>query len=188
MLKVRGRRGIGMQLVRRESDLSGADSGAAVAQELQRGGCSSSVCRAGTPHRGADLRRRSSASSRSANVTVPFSAATKRYRGDSGCGISRTARWSAGGRRRPRAGGPLPLRGTVEFVYDAQHQDFTFSRSTRVCRSSIASPNSGGVDLVEWMIRVAAVRIRADDAVLEEPRSRPIYAEDPAEISGLHAY
>ena len=98
----------------------------------------------GPPHRGADIRRRrADASSRSASAIARRSGAIKkssrrRPRRDlSRCRAQRTARAAV------RLGRAVSYRsaGTVEFVLRrADAASSIFSRSTRACRSSTASP------------------------------------------------
>ena len=73
--------------------------------------------------------------------------------------------------------------GTVEFVYDAQRLEFYFLEvNTRLQVEHCVTEEVTGVDLVEWMIRVAA----NDDFELTTPVPRGtsiearVYAEDPA--------
>jgi urea carboxylase len=72
--------------------------------------------------------------------------------------------------------------GTVEFVYDAQRLEFYFLEvNTRLQVEHCVTEEVAGVDLVEWMIRVAA----SDGFELTAPVQRGasiearIYAEDP---------
>ena len=76
--------------------------------------------------------------------------------------------------------------GTVEFLYDADRDDFFFLEvNTRLQVEHGVTEQVTGVDLVEWMIRGAA----GDYAFLDAPRPPPkgasiqarLYAEDPGQ-------
>lgn len=76
--------------------------------------------------------------------------------------------------------------GTVEFLYDAERDDFFFLEvNTRLQVEHGVTEQVTGVDLVEWMVRGAA----GDFAFLDEPIGQPrgasiqarLYAEDPGQ-------
>ncbi|MFT4046370.1 MAG: 5-oxoprolinase/urea amidolyase family protein [Solimonas sp.] len=75
--------------------------------------------------------------------------------------------------------------GTVEFLYDAQREDFFFLEvNTRLQVEHGVTEAVRGIDLVEWMVRGAAGDYGFLDAPLPEPGGHAIqvrvYAEDPA--------
>jgi urea carboxylase len=76
--------------------------------------------------------------------------------------------------------------GTVEFLYDAERDDFFFLEvNTRLQVEHGVTEQVTGVDLVEWMIRGAANDFSFMDAGAPEPKGAAIqarlYAEDPAQ-------
>ena len=75
--------------------------------------------------------------------------------------------------------------GTVEFLYDAERQDWFFLEvNTRLQVEHGVTEEVTGIDLVEWMIRGAAGDYAFLDAPVPAPRGWSIqarlYAEDPA--------
>ena len=76
--------------------------------------------------------------------------------------------------------------GTVEFLYDAERDDFFFLEvNTRLQVEHGVTEQVTGVDLVEWMIRGAAGDFSFLDAPVPAPRGAAIqarlYAEDPGQ-------
>uniref|UniRef100_UPI0015775106 urea carboxylase n=1 Tax=Sphingomonas bacterium TaxID=1895847 RepID=UPI0015775106 len=76
--------------------------------------------------------------------------------------------------------------GTVEFLYDADRDDFFFLEvNTRLQVEHGVTEQVTGVDLVEWMIRGAAGDFTFLDGFTSQPRGASIqvrlYAEDPAQ-------
>ncbi|KAB2639411.1 MAG: urea carboxylase, partial [Verrucomicrobia bacterium] len=74
--------------------------------------------------------------------------------------------------------------GTVEFVYDASNGEFYFLEvNTRLQVEHGVTEEVTGVDLVEWMVRLAADDMPALNSFVIEPRGAAIqvrlYAEDP---------
>ncbi|MXO65562.1 urea carboxylase [Altericroceibacterium endophyticum] len=75
--------------------------------------------------------------------------------------------------------------GTVEFLFDAQRQEFFFlEMNTRLQVEHGVTEEVMGVDLVEWMVRGAANDFAFLDAEPPQPQGHAIqvrlYAEDPA--------
>jgi len=76
--------------------------------------------------------------------------------------------------------------GTVEFLYDAERDDFFFLEvNTRLQVEHGVTEQVTGVDLVAWMVRGAAGDFGFLDAPAPEPKGASIqvrlYAEDPAQ-------
>ena len=76
--------------------------------------------------------------------------------------------------------------GTVEFLYDAERDDFFFLEvNTRLQVEHGVTEQVTGVDLVEWMVRGAAGDYGFLDAPVPQPRGASIqarlYAEDPGQ-------
>jgi urea carboxylase len=76
--------------------------------------------------------------------------------------------------------------GTVEYLYDAERDDFFFLEvNTRLQVEHGVTEQVTGVDLVEWMVRGAAGDFAFMDTPLPEPKGAAIqarlYAENPAQ-------
>lgn len=85
---------------------------------------------------------------------------------------------------RLTAGANYRSAGTVEFLYDAQRDDFFFLEvNTRLQVEHGVTEQVTGVDLVEWMIRGAAGDFAFLDGFVAQPQGHSIqvrlYAEDP---------
>ena len=75
--------------------------------------------------------------------------------------------------------------GTVEFLYDADHEEFFFLEvNTRLQVEHAVTEEVTGVDIVEWMVRLGARELDALEELRPKPRGASIqvriYAEDPA--------
>ncbi len=86
---------------------------------------------------------------------------------------------------RLTAGAQYRSAGTVEFLYDAQRDDFFFLEvNTRLQVEHGVTEQVTGVDLVEWMVRAAAGDFAFLDGFAAKPVGHSIqvrlYAEDPA--------
>ena len=86
---------------------------------------------------------------------------------------------------RLTAGANYRSAGTVEFLYDAQRDDFFFLEvNTRLQVEHGVTEQVTGVDLVEWMVRGAAGDFTFLDGFVAEPDGHSIqvrlYAEDPS--------
>ena len=150
----------------------------------RRAGVPRALARRRAPRRGADRRRRRRAgSSRSATATARRSGGTRRC-----------------SRRRPRPGSPDALRarmlraaeqlaasvsyrsaGTVEFLVDVATDTVAFLEvNARLQVEHTVTEAVWGVDLVEWMVRIAAGDASVLDAPLT-PRGHAIEARVCAE-------
>ena len=94
----------------------------------------------------------------------------------------RTALWSAATRLGQAVN--YQSAGTVEFVYDVKNAAFYFLEvNTRLQVEHGVTERVTGVDLVEWMVRVAAGEPPALDSFVFAPQGHSIqvrlYAEDP---------
>ena len=122
------------------------------------------------PRRGAGLRRRRRAgSSRSATATARCSAATRRWsrrRPRPGLPDDVRAQTRRGGTRALRASVGYRSAGTVEFVYDAGRAEASFLEvNTRLQVEHPVTEEMFGIDLVEWMLRLA----QGDTGVVDDP-------------------
>jgi urea carboxylase len=75
--------------------------------------------------------------------------------------------------------------GTVEFLYDSDHEDFFFLEvNTRLQVEHGVTEEVTGVDIVEWMVRLGAGTLPPLDSLRVSPSGTSIqvrvYAEDPA--------
>jgi urea carboxylase len=75
--------------------------------------------------------------------------------------------------------------GTVEFLYDAEREEFFFLEvNTRLQVEHAVTEEVTGVDIVEWMVRLGAGELQALEELRPKPRGASIqvriYAEDPA--------
>jgi urea carboxylase len=75
--------------------------------------------------------------------------------------------------------------GTVEYLYDAERQEFFFlEMNTRLQVEHGVTEEVLGIDLVEWMVRGGAGDFSFLDAPVPEPKGHSVqvrlYAEDPA--------
>jgi len=87
---------------------------------------------------------------------------------------------------RLTAGAQYRSAGTVEFLYDAERDDFFFLEvNTRLQVEHGVTEQVTGVDLVEWMIRGAAGDFSFLDGFAAQPQGHSIqvrlYAEDPGQ-------
>ena len=87
---------------------------------------------------------------------------------------------------RLTAGAHYSSAGTVEFLYDAERDDFFFLEvNTRLQVEHGVTEQVTGVDLVEWMVRGAAGDFAFLDGFVAKPEGASIqvrlYAEDPAQ-------
>jgi urea carboxylase len=86
---------------------------------------------------------------------------------------------------RLTAGAKYRSAGTVEFLYDAQRDDFFFLEvNTRLQVEHGVTEQVTGVDLVEWMVRGAAGDFAFLEGFVAKPQGHSIqvrlYAEDPS--------
>ena len=87
---------------------------------------------------------------------------------------------------RLTAGAHYRSAGTVEFLYDAERNDFFFLEvNTRLQVEHGVTEQVTGIDLVEWMVRGAAGDFSFLDGFQARPKGASIqvrlYAEDPAQ-------
>ena len=181
--------GIGMQFVRNEVRACARARGrrAPRAQEFYRRRRVLGALRRACPsHRGTDIRRRLGRSDRTWRTRLlraaPKSKSDRRDSGDGTCPRAVRIRLHDTAIRLGRAV-RYKSAGTVEFVYDVDQGEFYFLEvNTRLQVEHCITEEVTGIDLVEWMLRVAA----NDRFELVTPASSGasiqarIYAEDPA--------